>query len=330
MKEKTFSRWVLLILFGALLFICVARAQDPPPIFGGSVPQAGQSLSGIGLPPADIFALDNDNTLWRKAGCTGQGFKREIQIKGVDGQIIGIDFRPADGLLYGLSETGSLYTIDTFSGRATLVSALTLRFAGGVQSLMDFNPVANALRLIGSNDQNLAVVNSGGNLNLTVSQTRVGYALADVNGPNFTPPGTIIIGRDPNLTGGAYTNNVAGAANTIFYALDFNLDVLVTIAPPLTAAGSSNTGGGQLQTIGGIVNAAGQTLDIAPTADMDIYTFNGQNILVGISGRTLFTIDLAQINPNLQVGQTQQVVAQWATLKDGGFIDLAIGSRRCD
>ena len=41
---------------------------------------------------------------------------------------------------------------------AALVSTLSPRFAGGYQSLMDFNPMVNALRLIGSNDQNFAVV----------------------------------------------------------------------------------------------------------------------------------------------------------------------------
>jgi hypothetical protein len=72
---------------------------------------------------------------------------------------------------------------------------------------MDFNPVVNALRFIGSNDQNIAVVNAnGGNLNQTVQQTRLQYAAGDASA-----------GVDPNITAGAYTNNFAGAIQTTFF-----------------------------------------------------------------------------------------------------------------
>lgn len=113
-----------------------------------------------------------------------------------------------------------------------------------VESLMDFNPAVNALRLIGSNDQNFAVVNAnGGNLNQTAVQTALAYAPGDANA-----------GRDPNVTAGAYNNNVPNTPQTIFYMIDYDLDTLVTIAPPLGARGS-NTGGGQLRTIGPLTDA---------------------------------------------------------------------------
>jgi hypothetical protein len=292
-----------------------ARGQSP--IFGGDVPRAGQSLSGIGLPNADIYGLGNDGVIWQRPGCGGAGFVRPILLRGVIGQPIGIDFRPADGKLYLLDDLGQVYTVDTFNGRATLATPFATSFAGGVQSLMDFNPVLNALRLIGSNDQNFALVNSGGNLNLTVVQTSVRYALGDLN-----------TGLDPNLVGGAYTNNFVGAGNTIFFALDFNSDKLVTIQPA-TPGGSSATGGGQLQTVGPLVFPGGQQLNITPTADVDIYTFNGVNTLVGFSGAILFTADLAQVDPNLPLGQTQPITIRSAVIPDFGFIDLAVGARRC-
>ncbi|HMB26849.1 MAG TPA: hypothetical protein VKS99_02040, partial [Blastocatellia bacterium] len=67
--------------------------------------------------------------------------------------------------------------------------------------------------------------------------------------------------------------------------------------------------------------------NVAPTVDIDIYSDgNGGNSVIGVSGRTLFTIDLSQINPNLPLGTTQNVVARGITMPDdgGAFIDIAV------
>jgi hypothetical protein len=279
---------------------------------------AGQP-SGLILPRADVIFLDAENGLWRQRACAGF-CRREITVSGLSGQLIGIDYRPSDGLLYGLDDTGRLYTIDA-RGAATQVSTLTLPFGGDVRSLMDFNPVVDALRLIGANDQNYAVVNANGNLNLTVAQTSLRYADGDVNA-----------GRNPNVVGGAYANNVAGAATTLFYGIDYDLDALVTIAPPLVGAGSSNTGGGQLQTIGRLVDWTGRRFDLDATADVDIYTFGGANRLIGVSGGKIFSIEIdkLQVPPT---GQTQRVFARWIPLGvHAQFIDVAVGPPRaaCD
>ena len=277
---------------------------------------AAQS-SGIVLPKTSIYALNANNViLVLPPGATS--FSRLGRVTTTNGNLIGIDFRVSDGLLYAVTDTGSLYTIGLTSSRlgaATLVSNLTPRFAGGFQSLMDFNPVLNAIRLIGSNDQNFAVVNSGGNLNTTVAQTALSYMAGDVNA-----------GADPNISAGSYTNNFVGATTTLFYAIDYDLDTFVTIQPA-TPGGSSATGGGKLQTIGRLVTPTGAPINVAPTVDFDIYSDgNGGNSVIGVSGRTLFTIDLSQIDPNLTLGTTRNVVARGITMPDegGGFIDVAV------
>src|SRR5215475_1224947 len=138
--------------------------------FSASASSATSSATqntGVVLPKSSIYALNADNSIFvLLPGSTS--FTQLVRVTQANGNLIGIDFRVADGLLYAVTDTGSLYTINLSStnlGAATLVSNLSPRFAGGFQSLMDFNPVVNALRLIGTNDQNFAVVNSGGNLN---------------------------------------------------------------------------------------------------------------------------------------------------------------------
>ncbi len=74
---------------------------------------------------------------------------QRTQVTGVDGTLLGIDVRPANGLIYGLSTTNNLYTIDADSGAATLVSTLSQPFEAGAISGFDFNPVADRLRLVG-------------------------------------------------------------------------------------------------------------------------------------------------------------------------------------
>ena len=75
-----------------------------------------------------------------------------------------------------------------------------------------------------------------------------------------------------------------------------------------------------------LVDANGNPVNVAPTADLDIYTdANKNNFLIGISGRRLFTIDLNQIATNLQVGQTQNITVRGINMTEtgGGFIDIA-------
>ena len=307
MSEKLKSR-ICMGALGLILIAMAAIAQSQPAIFGGKITQAGQS--GAAIPAGvDLYALDADNTIWLKRACDPD-FRRQIRVRPfLDGEsLIGIDSRPSDSHLYAISDAGFIYTIDiTPPGRGNQVriSAINPGFAGGFQSLADFNPVVDALRLIGSNDQNYAVVNSGGNLNATAVQTRIAYAAGDANA-----------GQDPNLTGGAYTNNVAGAQTTIFYGLDYQTDTLITIAPG--ANGSSATGGGQLTTIGRLLRFDTNPLNITPTADVDIYTdAAGNNTLIGITGRALFTLDLANVTPG------RDVTVRTSTLNDGGLIDVA-------
>lgn len=259
------------------------------------------------LAARNVYALLGNNVI---AQIYGSKVLKQSTVRNIDGNFIGIDFRPAQSSpadrndspgLYALTDTGKIYTVNVnVSGdvSATLVSSLTTRFDGGFQSLADFNPVVDALRVIGSNDQNYAVVNSNGNLNATAAQTAITYAAGDTQAA-----------QNPNLTAGAYNSNIAGATATLFYALDYATDSLVTIAD--VTNGSSATGGGRLKTLGRVVDPQGRPINILPDAGIDIYTDAtiGNAALIS-NGQTLYFLNLSTVNTNLALGSTQNIVAK--------------------
>jgi hypothetical protein len=286
--------------------------------------QAQTSITaGVTLPGRSIFALTSDSSLYvLRPGATQYARLGRIAV----GNAVGIDFRPADNTLYALSDIGQIFRVNTTVSPPTvaLVSTMNPRFTGGLGNVMDFNPQVNALRVTGTNDQNLAVVNTNGDLATTAVQTKLAYVAGDP-----------AAGLDPEISGGAYSNNVAGTATTIFYMVDHARDTLVTIAT--VTNGSSATGGGALKTLGNFVNANGARLDMAPGTDIDIFTnANGRNFLVGQSARVLFSVDLSLVNINLPVGQTQNIVTQRGAAGiqlpvnspslSGGAIDIAVST----
>ncbi len=267
----------------------------------------------IGL-PTNAAALTNANRIL-VLNVSAQPV-RTIDVSTSIGNLIGIDYRVADNLLYAVTDTGGIYTIDfrAADGAPKLVSKLTARFDGGRASLVDFNPVVNALRLIGANDQNFAVVNSnGGNLNMTVPQTTVAYVAGDAN-----------FGVDPNITAGAYNNNFAGATKTLFYMADAGSDTFVTIAD-LTAAGSSNTAGGKLKTIGPVVDGSGAPVNITRSSGLEIHTLvTGINLGILVSGGSVYLINLQRIDPAAPAGMLQNVVARRILTTQETLIDVAV------
>src|SRR5215475_9970486 len=195
-------------------------AYSPSTISAATSVAAQTTTTGIVMPRTPVYALDTDNTIFVLVPGT-TSFVRLFRVADapVNGNITGIDFRVVDGNnnnLYALTDTGKIYTIGLTAatlGKATLVSTMSPGFPSGYQSLFDFNPVLNAIRAIGSDGINYAVLNSGGNLNQTVVQTSLSYNPNDVNK-----------GAIPKVSAGAYNNNFIGATATIFYAIDYNLD----------------------------------------------------------------------------------------------------------
>src|ERR1043166_323201 len=120
---------------------------------------AGFALAGPGpgVSLADgpmLVALTEDGTLLRFSAAR-PGEVATGKVTGASGKLIGLDRRPANGVLYGLTAVGDVYRVDPVSGAATLVSTLTAPFNGGAPSGVDFNPKTDRLRLVGAGGQNL-------------------------------------------------------------------------------------------------------------------------------------------------------------------------------
>lgn len=121
-------------------------------------------------------------------------------------------------MLYGLADDGAVVTIDPSSGKATMKSRLKTMLPAGVTATVDFNPVADRLRIIGSDGTNLrANVDDGA----VTTDGALTFAEADMHK-----------GEKPNVIAGAYINSVKGAKETTLFDIDGTIGALLKQAPP--------------------------------------------------------------------------------------------------
>ena len=88
--------------------------------------------SFIGLSDNNVLVSFNSNNLSRVSS---------TPVTGIDGSLLGIDTRPANGLIYGITTANKIYTIDSTTGIATQVGTLDTPFTATSVSGFDFNPV---------------------------------------------------------------------------------------------------------------------------------------------------------------------------------------------
>ncbi|NAZ83011.1 DUF4394 domain-containing protein [Kineococcus sp. R8] len=143
-----------------------------------------------------------------------------------DTRLVGIDVRVQDGKLYGVGERGGIYVLDTTTAKATFVQRLTIALEG-TNFGVDFNPAANALRVVSDTGQNLRqpLATAGA---ATVADT-----------PLTTPPAA---GTTAGVTAAAYTNNDLDAATaTTLFVLNTTADT-VAVQSPANAGTLAATG----------------------------------------------------------------------------------------
>ena len=181
-----------------------------------------QAITLVGLTSAhELARIDTGNI----AGATTTA----ITGLAMGDRLVGIDLRPGNALIYGISLSNKIYTVDVATGAATFVAALS---APVVQANLgygiDFNPVADfsgaaSLRFVSSAGGNFAVNASTGAVGNAANTVAAGY------------------------TAVAYTNSMplpmAAPASTALYYIDSSTDTLARAAsafntPTITTVGA--------------------------------------------------------------------------------------------
>ena len=180
--------------------------------------------------------------------------------------LLGIDYRPNTGQLFGLGSTSRLYTINPATGAATQVG--TGQFAvplSGTSFGVDFNPVADRLRVVSDAGQNLRLNPDTGAL---------------VDSDTVTPGVQIdgnLNGATTSLVATAYTNSFKGTTATAEFGINAATDQLFSQNP-------FNAG---TQTLVGALGT-----DFGSNTGLDITFINGANQAFAASNTSLYSISL--------------------------------------
>ncbi|KZD12177.1 DUF4394 domain-containing protein [Oceanibaculum pacificum] len=167
---------------------------------------------------ASVVALTEDGSLVTM-NTESRMAAKTVKVSGASGKLVGIDVRPANGLLYGVDTTGGIYVIDLDSGSAKMVSKLDKTFPAAGKATVDFNPAADRLRLMSSDGTNFRVNVDTGAVTLDGSTA---YAK---DGP--------MMGKKATIAAGAYTNSVSPKPEkTALYTVSAETDMLYLQSPP--------------------------------------------------------------------------------------------------
>lgn len=271
-----------------------------------------------------IIGLTSGNRLLTFDSVTPGTITKILPITGLAGgeNLVGIDFRPGTGRLYGLTNTSRIYLINSDTGVASVVGSAGAFTLSGTRFGVDFNPTVDLIRVTSDADQNIRLnPNTGA---FTGTDVPLQYAATDSH-----------FGANPNIVGSAYTNNFSTAGATILYDIDSGFDTLVIQNPP---------NGGTLNTVGllGVDTTDNVGFDISGTTGIlyasltagtttGLYTINqlsGAATLVGTiaDAATLgveSVIDItATVPPSSKLlnVSTRGRVAQGENVLIGGFV----------
>jgi outer membrane protein assembly factor BamB len=217
MQRDTLTCWSVLGLILPLLGSACAGAE------GGDDPAEANEIA------ADTYAVTSEQRLLHFQRSTG-AIRSAIELTGMgaDDGIVGMDFRPLNGTLFVVSRTGTLYSLNPERGALVVMTSLmpdpadtTSPFSGleGEVFGINFNPVADRLRIVSDSGQNLRV-------NVETGATVTDAALN---------PGS------PSVAAASYSNSFANACRTQLFVIDDQTGTLLLQDPPndgsLTAIG---------------------------------------------------------------------------------------------
>jgi hypothetical protein len=182
----------------------------------------------------------------------------------LNASLIGIDVRPADGKLYAVTSDGTIGTIDHKTGKWERRSKLSEDLPQAGTFSVDFNPVADRMRILSSTGMSYRVNVEDGK---AVVDGALKYAEADANK-----------GKQPMVTAGAYSNSFAGTKETALYDIDVANGTFLRQAPP---------NDGVLNTLGKLGVKANGSIAFDIVADG-----KGGNTGWMLMGGTLYSVDI--------------------------------------
>ncbi|KDN55242.1 DUF4394 domain-containing protein [Flavobacterium seoulense] len=176
-----------------------------------------ENIGVFGLPVIGIafktnpvaFAASTDNKLYR-FDPTNPTMNSVAFMGLASGEVIvGLDFRPATGTLYAISNQSRLLTVNTSSGQVTAIN--TLAGLSGTSFGFDFNPTVDRIRLVSNTGQNLRLHPDLGTI---------------VGTDGILNPNT------PAVSAAAYTNNFIATTTTNLFVIDHTTNMLYNQTPP--------------------------------------------------------------------------------------------------
>lgn len=208
---------------------------------------AGAAVSVVAAAPAAAhfhgdrgYALDTGGNVHSFAlGSPGAATAKKITGLGAGESIVGIDERPKTGALYAVTKgpdgAARAYTVDPATGAATAAFALVRLGTAdpvvltGAKFGVDFNPAADALRIVGDDGQNLRALPSD---RLAAGVQRFAGDTFTDGTLSYSPLGTVPRPAATGIFSSAYTNNLATTATTSLFNIDSSQSDLTLQSPP--------------------------------------------------------------------------------------------------
>lgn len=231
------------------------------------------TAAALMIPAAGAFAeshgglmaigLSGDKTLHQIDSATATVIA-SMEVEGVD-RLLGIDLRPSNGQLIGVTDTFDIVQIDPKTGVATVISKMDteLPIEGDAPVIVDFNPMADKLRFMSGTTNHRVDIESG---------------KVTVDGSLAFEAGDMHAGEAPAIVAAAYINSFGKPEKTAMFDIDSTIVALIRQTSP---------NDGTLAAIGklGIDGADAYAFDIATDAE-------GNNTAWLAAGGMLHTVSL--------------------------------------
>lgn len=187
-----------------------------------------------------------------------------MDVTGVD-SLLGLDLRPSNNTLVGVTPDMQIVSIDPASGEATEMSMMDTPLPVEDQPvIVDFNPMADKLRFMTGTTNHRVDVDSGA---------------VTVDGSLDWETGDMHVGETPAIAAAAYINSYGKPDSTAMFDIDSTIVAVIQQVSP-------NDGTlGAIGKLGIDAPEAAYAFDIQTTAEME-------NMAWLVNGNTLYSVDL--------------------------------------